>query len=166
MKGLRKTLDSRRECRDDWNNYIIIIVWKMIMIINRLLMIMIINRLFASFFNYTLRGFFLLVKGVQSSEEIFRFMFFIPWRQFPLAGPEQKEWTTRKAWVLLKNSKTVGLSFVLTLWRCRPKKHSRGSWQMLLLRRDSGCFFTSSKENRYLTNSTNDFTKNRNNYNY
>ncbi len=69
--------------------------------------------------------------------------------QLPLAGPFANDFTTRRACIFFWNCWTFGLSCVPPLWRWQPKKFSRGSCEILWLRKA----LTSGKVNTYSTNS-------------
>ena len=72
--------------------------------------------------------------------------------QFPRIVP-QVEFIILSAWVFLINSAVFGLSLAFPLSLCWPKKFSKGSWHILLLRKN---FKSVTFLKRYSTISTND----------
>lgn len=96
---------------------------------------------------------FLFRSGVFSTSKGASFFFFLAPLQFPRTVA-QLEFTTLNAWVFFTNSETFGFSFTLPLCRCCPKKFSRGSWHILLLRNT----VTPGIVKTYSTNSTNEKT--------
>ena len=76
--------------------------------------------------------------------------------QLPLLTSPHAVFITRRAWVFLQNSATLGFSLVPPRWRWHPKNCSKGSWDSFSLRK----VLTPGRVNKYLVSSTNERTGN------
>ena len=82
-------------------------------------------------YNYLVLDLFLLLRGVLSNEKL-SLVFAVPLQLLRMGAHVLL--ITRSACVFLMNSAALGFSLTRPHWRSWPKKFSKGSWQMRLLR--------------------------------